>query len=723
MTESTGIAIPEQDGGELAPVADPYPDSDRGQDRWHLWNVFRRRFPIFLIIFVAVLGAGVYYVQTTPKTYAATAGLTIESQKGDPVQPNGLEPPNSSPSADFIETEIVALQSPQIAAAVARSLDLTRDPQFASGSAPPQSEEAVAIAAQALSRAVDIRRIGQTHVISITATSRSPGQAARIANEFATQHLAAIDAANSTADERQSGQINVRLAALRRDAEKADADLQRYKIAHQLMSAEGSTMAEQETSNLNGQISQARADLAERQGRLEAARRQLSSGGGGGDVTSALNSGTIGSLRAQEAESSRNLAQLRARYGPKHPAVAQEQQRLQDVQRQIQNEIDRILSSLSAEVNVASSRLQSLLQSQAESRGRLEANTSAQVGFLDLQRTADATKSIYQTFLQSSEAAEARTGLQPASARISSAAVVPLAPASPNVPLIYLLTVFFAIGGGLAGVALTELLDARISTRADIERGIGIRYLAAIPELESTLDGARATESPQDYIVSHPLSAFAESLRNLRAAATLRGHRPPKVLAITSALPLEGKTTTAICIARTLAMSGAKTVLVDCDFRRRSASKVLLQEREGRLAEVLGGSLPLGAGLVKDVATDLEILGVTEAPMDGRDLLAPNLLQILLAELRAQFDFIVMDTAPVLGVADARSVAREADATILLARWRRTTVRAGNAAIDLLLGAEAKVVGIALAQVDIQKFGSEEDLYGYHHSLAGYYAN
>jgi capsular exopolysaccharide synthesis family protein len=276
----------------------------------------------------------------------------------------------------------------------------------------------------------------------------------------------------------------------------------------------------------------------------------------------------------------------------------------------------------------------------------------------------------------------------------------------------------------LAAVALAEFLDARISTRGDIERRLGIRYLGAIPELESTLDGAQMTEPPQDYIVSHPLSSFAESMRNLRAAATFRGHRPPKVLAFTSALPLEGKTTTAICVARTLAMSGAKTVLVDCDLRRHSVSNLLLNGREGRLVDVLTGTAPIGASLINDVATDLQILGATETPTDGRDVLAPQLIQILLADLRSQFDFVVLDTAPLLGVADARSVTREADAVVLLARWRHTSIRAANAAVDLLLGSEAKIIGVALTQVDIHKFGSsEEDLYGYHHKFTGYYSN
>ena len=140
---------------------------------------------------------------------------------------------------------------------------------------------------------------------------------------------------------------------------------------------------------------------------------------------------------------------------------------------------------------------------------------------------------------------------------------------------------------------------------------------------------------------------------------------------------------------------------------------------------MLGGTTSIADALLKDSATDLQILGVNEAPGDGRDLLAAERVGRLLAELRAQFDYVVIDTAPVLGIADARAVASQADAVILLARWRSTSLRAADTALDLLLGSQAKVIGVALTLVDIRKYAStgHEDLYGYHKKFKGYYVN
>ncbi len=726
MSQLLADPVAEPTDGPLAPEADDVAvgNSSLLPDPRFVIMVLRRRFWLALLTFAVVMSAVVAYVTLTPKRYSATSTVLIEPRRGDPVQPRENAPPEQAPSSDFIDTQILLLDSPQMAAAVVRAAGLTDDAEFAVPGA-GQGEGPVIAAAQKLRGATTIRRAGLTAVIEIVVTSRSPEQAARLANEFSKQYLASIADAKARSEQMSSAQIDARLNQLRQAAEQADAALQNYKISNGLMSAEGATMAEQETSTLNQQIAAARAALAERRGRLAAARQQLSRGGGGGDVASALNSGTIGALRQQEADSSRNLAQLRSRYGDKHPAIAQEEQRLADVQRQIQLEINRILSSLEAEVNVAASGLNSLVASQAQSRSRLAGNAAAQVGFMELERKAAAARTVYEAFLNRSRGTAARDGLDQPIASQASAATIPTEPSSPNVRLAYLLGTVTALLAAFAAVALSELFDGGVRTKQDIERRLGARYLGTIPEVSSTLDGMRSTEDPQDYIVSHPLSAFAEALRNLRNAVTLRGNRRPKVIAVTSPLPREGKTTTAVCLARTLAMSGARTVLVDCDLRRHSASDMLIRDRRGRLMEVLAGALPYQMALLKDEATDLEILGTLTAPLDGRDLLTPELVGRLLKQLKADFDYVVIDTAPVLGIADARAVASQADAVLLLARWRETSLRAADSALDLLLGAQAKVVGVALTLVDIRKYAStgHEDLYGYHKKFKGYYVN
>ncbi|GGI67695.1 hypothetical protein GCM10007973_01100 [Polymorphobacter multimanifer] len=727
--------IAEQAQGRLILDSGDAPTAERRAllpDPRVFWAIMRRRIWIFLFVVIAILAAAGSYLALATRQYSATASVLIEPRGGDPVQPASIQNTEQLPSSDFIDTQLVVVGSPRLAAAVVEDLGLADDPEFASGgdnaidATPAQQAQARLVAtATALRSAVTVRRAGRTSIIEIEARSRSATQAARIANAFAQAYLDQLRQAKDETDARARLQVDSRLVELRREAEAADSALQQYKIANGLMSAQGATMAEQESSTLNQQLASARALLAEREGRLSAARAQFERGGGGGDVASALNSGTIGALRAQEADSSRTLAQLRARYGERHPAIGQEEQRLVAVQRQIQLEIDRILSSLQAEVRVARSGVESLLASQQASRRMLASNAAAQVGYMELERKALAARAIYGAFLNRSIGTAAREGIEQPRASIASPALIPLEPTSPNVRLVSSLSLVFALSFGGIAIAFAEFLDGGVRTKQDVERRLGVRYLGALPEIGSTLDGMRVTEAPQDYIVSHPQSMFAESLRSVRASVTLRGRHRPRVIAVTSALPREGKTTTAVCLARTLALSGASTVLVDCDIRRHSASDMLLEGRPGLLLEVLAGTASLDEALVRDSQTDLSILGTMASANDGRDLLGVEALAALLAALRERFEFVVVDTAPVLGLADARVVASKADAVLFLARWRATSMRAADAALDLLIGADARVAGVALSLVDIRKYAStgHEDVYGYHKKFKGYYTN
>ena len=253
-------------------------------DPRYFWMIFRRRIWIFLTVVVAIMAAVTAYATLTPKRYTATSAVLIEPRRGDPIQPRETAAAEQAPSSDYIDTQIVVLDSPQLAAAVVTALNLTDDDQFGGGDVgeltPAQRQARLVASAQALSKATTIRRAGQTSIIEIDVTTLSPTQSARIANEFVNQYLLSLAQTKQAADQRASAQIDSKLGELRVDAEHADAALQRYKIANGLMSAEGATMAEQETSSLNQQIATARAALAERQGRLAAARRQLAKGGG-----------------------------------------------------------------------------------------------------------------------------------------------------------------------------------------------------------------------------------------------------------------------------------------------------------------------------------------------------------------------------------------------------------------------------------------------------------
>jgi succinoglycan biosynthesis transport protein ExoP len=685
-----------------------------------LWMVFRRNIWLFLGVFGLVVAVAATWTLLQTPVYSATASLLI-----DPITPDVVDVKSVTPdmpaNSDVVDTQVRLIQSPQIARRAADAYAALRPNEVRSAAA-GRAELAAAMA-----KTLQVNRAGLTFVIDIVSQDTDPQFATDTANLFAEQYIAAQRDAKVGANQQASTWLATRTAELRDASSQADADLQRYKIANGLLSSNGATNAEQEVSTLNQQIAIAKADLAEKQGRLAAARAQLRAGGGGADVGAALGSGTIGALRQSEATASAEVAQLEARYGALYPALVTAQSQLREIRGQIQQEIDRILSSLEAEVRVSSSRLASLQGSQSRANGALAGNNSAGVGMMALQRKADAAKAIYETFLNRLRETSAQQGLQQADSRIAAAAELPKSPVFPNHLLAALGGLVGGVTLGLIAVALAEYLQGGVRTKNDVERRLRVRYAGAVPTLQSTLGKLRATEPPQDYLVSHPLSVFAESFRALQAFLLLGGGAAQggRVVAIASALPQEGKTTTSTCLARTAALGGARTVLVDCDLRRRGTSEQFITTKRPGLYEYMRGEVSLDEALVVDTSSGAYVLGTSEPQQTAHDPLTPNNLGRLIAELRQRFDVIILDTAPVLGVADARAVAAAADRVLVISRWRKTSVRAIEAAIDVLLDAGAKISGLALTQVDITRYAStgHSDTYGYQKKFRGYYTN
>jgi succinoglycan biosynthesis transport protein ExoP len=198
-----------------------------------------------------------------------------------------------------------------------------------------------------------------------------------------------------------------------------------------------------------------------------------------------------------------------------------------------------------------------------------------------------------------------------------------------------------------------------------------------------------------------------------------------KVIAITSALPGEGKTTTAACLAVTMAMTGESVIVVDCDLRRRALDGLFGFSSEKGLVEVLEGTATLEEAIVTDETTGLKLLPLSNRPPSGKDLFSSDAMDKLLDRLRKKFDMIVLDTAPILPVVDTRILARKADVVALLVRWRHTPTKAAQHAVELMNDAGVNLGGSALTQIDLKKqskFGYGDAGY-YYNSYKGYYSD
>jgi polysaccharide biosynthesis transport protein len=716
-------------------IGGPGQPADDAIDLHALIAAFRRRLGLFIAVAAAVCLIVLALMLGQPPVYTATASLQINTRKEQVVAGQAVLSALDAEAA-IVDTEVEVLKSPQLAAQVVQTLGLIRDSEFnarlrsspltqhlpRATPAPTDSQIERQQVIDAVRRRLTVRRVGLTYSMAVSFTSESPIKAARIANTFADAYLQSQLTAKFDANAQANTFLGARLEDLRRQVEAADAAVSAYRIDNGLLSAQGATLTEQEISAYNQQLALARAQQAEQDARLRTARSQMAAGSNGDDVGEALSSPVVQNLRAQRAAISTRVADLSVRYGPLHPDMIRARQELADIDAQIQAEIRRVVSNLDAQAQVARQRAASVQSSLDAARGALADNNAASVRLRELEGEAEAARAIYRAFLDRYRETSAQTGVEQADARIVSRATPPTAQSAPNLMISLALGLMLGAAAGTGAVIIANAMQTGLSGPDDLERRLGVGAVGAIPLASSVASAEDQTLHPIDLVVQRPLSVFAEAFRALRTSITpivsVVGEPSARIVAVTSAVPGEGKTTTAVCLARVAARSGGRVLLIDGDPRRRGVTRMVGLNPEHGLAEVLHGAVAWRNVLVLDPASGAQVLPLSGSGLSADDLLGAPPMTTLLDELRQAFDLIVIDTAPVLVLADARILSAKADTVILLARWRKTPARAVAAALRILHQSGARPIGVTLSQVDVRAQSGQ----GYSHADYDYRA-
>jgi capsular exopolysaccharide synthesis family protein len=721
---------------------------------------FRRRFGMFLAATVALFALSLILTLQMRPTYVATARVAINTQAVN-VAPTSVSGSANAPvvssipnDSAAIDTEVAVISSKRIAERVVMALHLDQDPEF--GPTPAAEQGPIAKLKSAVNElfrrspprpagppnvledtvnkvlpGLLVSRYNLTNAIDIAFADEDPNKAARIANAFAQAYLDDQIASKFTVSQDASTFLQSRLEQMKRQYLDDDTKLQQYKISHNLMSSGETTLTEQEIASYEQAVATAKAQAAADQADVNTAREQLSRGSSGDDVGAALSSGVIASLRAQRATISSKVADLASRYGERYPQLATARKQLADIDQQIQAEINRVISNLEAKAHVSRDRLASIEASLGQTKSALAANNAALVGLNELQQNAESSQALYQSYLNRLKETAAQAGGEQPDARLLSAASAPTHPSRPVVWLNLALGLVLGVGCGLIAVFSSEALDSAMITSSQVESRLGRRSLGGVPllssiEKRSWLSPGRKGPSPIDDVVHRPFTVYAEAFRTLRIALNYASpDAPPRVVAITSALPREGKTTVAICLARSAELQGVRSLLIDCDIRRRGVNQLVsgYDVRPG-LVEVLSGSAEIDDALLVDPLSGASLLPINGAEAPAQDIFGSPAMDRLLDSVRERFDMIVLDCPPLLPVADARVIASKADSVALVARWRKTRAPAAQAALRLLPAHQVNVAGVVLTQVDLQ--AQSEYGYGdaafYYKAYKSYYA-
>jgi capsular exopolysaccharide synthesis family protein len=695
----------------------------------------KRRTGVMVITGAVALSLVIGFLAVMPRTYTASSAVMLDTRKRQVVDTEAVL---SGLSADtnVTETEVELFRSRSLAAKVAQDLKLQNDPEFnpaLEGSANPVKAFIQGLVSPGQARPVmtpdetmrrvedqllsnlKVSRVGTTYVIRLSYSSSSPRTAAIVANRYAERYLLEQLETKFDATAQANAWITSRLASLRDQLSAAEGEVERYRSANGLLSAVGTPLTEQEISNLNRELATARVEYADRSARANSARR-----GSNERLGEALNSDVVKDLRRQQSVAKAKLADLNARYGPRHPLVAQAQGDELKIQVQIDDEVKRIVGNLDTEREVAAERLSSLQRSLNAARGTLVGNNAASVKLRELERNAESVRTLYESFLSRAKVTGADATLQTPDSRIIARAATPETPSFPKVSTTLALGVMLALFCALAAGVIAELLDVGFGTSESVERFLDLPLLASVP---LTPRGTKRRGVART-VVDKPMSAYAEAFRNIRAHLLVSPETTgARVIMVTSALPNEGKSTTALSLARILALAGDRVLIIDTDLRRNVLASSVDAEPTAGLMEVLNGDAAVETALIQDELTSLMLLPLTGSATAAADLIGGPAMDALLAKVRGEFRYVILDCPPVLPLADARLLSSKADLVLFLVQWRKTPRRAAKAAIDILRSVGARSIVGALSQVDleVQSRQGYGDQFYYYRSYKDYY--
>ncbi len=681
-----------------------------------LFDIVVRRWRSIALCFAIGLALALIYVNLATPRYTAFASILIDQRRSNLIQQDRQIVTDTPVDSSVIESQGEVFRSENVGLAAVRALDLAKDPEFVDPKASLTLDDAERVALAGLQQRMTVKRQGLTYVIQVGARSTSAVKSAQIANALADAYIQGEIEAKYETTRRGSRWLESRIDQLRSDAAAADRAVQQYKSVNNIVDTSRGLLSEQRLSDVNTQLASARAATSEAKARLDRINQVRRQSLPTANVTDALRSDIIVKLRSQYLDLAARETDLSRRYGRDHGAAVDLRGKMGVLQRSMADEVDRIAQTYESELKIAVSRENSLNATLEKYLSETNDVSKAQVQLRDLESSAQTARNLYDAFLQKLGEANQQQTLPTTEARIITTARPPMGPSSPNFLL--------ALGGGsilglLAGVGLAlgrEWMSPGFHSPDDLERKTGLDCFGVLPTLPrpstgSSKKGANAVTDPWSSggsshlreVVERPFSYFSETVRNIKVSIEqIRHHRDLGVIGVVSSLPGEGKTTLAANLAFLMGKTGSRVLLLDADLRRPMLSRSLAPNASMGLIEVLTGEIDLASAVSKDPRTGVDFLpALTRGSADfAAELLSSGSMQKMLDKARDDYDYVVVDFAPLLAVVDAKSASHLVDCFIMAVKWGATTPDVVSSALNTSEVVRSRIIGSVLNNAD-----------------------
>ncbi|WP_242201514.1 GumC family protein [Sphingomonas hankookensis] len=689
--------------------------------RQYLRIALRWRYVIIGAVIGCVLIGLIATLLTTPK-YTATATVEIAREASKVTDFQGVEREGSTLDQEFYQTQYGLLKSRALSERVATQLRFVDDPKFFELFGHSSKEQAFQIvngrfpaagraerqrvAGEILLRNLSINPTRMSRLVDVAFTSPDSALSARVANAWADSFIQINLERKVQATSYGRNLLQRQLALQKERLDESQRQLVAYASAQEIINlpAQGSGSSGATTSErsivaddlaaLNAVLSQATADRIQAEARYQ-------QGGRSGASTEALRNPAINSLRQRRAELAADYQRLMVQFEPAYPAARAIQSQIDQLDRSIAREEGRVSGSIVAEYNEARQRESALQQRVNQLKASYLDNRRRSIQYNIYQQEVDTNRALYDGLLQRFKEIGIAGGVGVNNVSVVDPAEEPQSPSSPLLLINLIVSVLVGLGlGALAAFAL-EQMDEAFADPAEVERRLGLPLLGSVPKVDDKT-------SPYNELLDRKSDLVDSYLAINTNLGFTTEHGVPRTFSVTSTRPAEGKSITSLALATMLARAGKRVILVDGDMRSPSIHHLGGVSHDRGLSNFLAGDDALDALLFPMNDLGFDAMSAGPIPPNAAELLTGNRLSVLLDRLLERYDHVVVDSPPVMGLADAPLIANRVEGVVYAVESHGIRATLVKTALARLSSANARIFGGILT-----KFEARKSHYGY----------
>lgn len=715
--QSLSRHLPERNALSLDLLEDKRDDDADKIDLLAYWRILVKRRRLIASVLAVFMALSLLATLMTQPLYRASTLMQVEKE-GAPIVGSGGEMQfYDSWDPTFLNTQYELLKSRALAERVANELNLSaatlnalNDPGWlsrvmdllrpkpktdAAGNTgqPKAAVEQLRQATGIVQGGLTVAPIMESRLVRLNFDSPDPKFSERVVNAIADGFIASNLERRTGSTSYAKTYLEDQLKQTKSKLEDSERALVNFAQKENLVSTgeAGISLASQNLTDLNGALAAAQSQRI----RAEARWRQASSGGA--MPADMLSASGVGALQAQRGMLQTQYQQKLQTFKPDYPEMQQLKGQIDEVSRQITAEIGQIRASVKAEYDAADSQ-EGMLKTQINAlRGQALDVDGRSIDYNILKREADTNRQMYDSLLQRYKEVGAASDV-----RTNNITIIDRAQGGfrfkPNLVYNLMLGVLAGLLAGLLLAFVLEFLDDSLKTPEDIEVKLRLAVLGIIPKL-----------GPKDSVAvasADMSSGFSEAYRSVRTALQFAtDHGVPRSLLITSPSPSEGKSTSALALARNLAQVGKRVLLVDADLRNPSLHKMLGLSADVGLSNLLSGACTLANAVQKTDVQNLDVILAGPLPPNPAELLSGSKFISMLTVAAERYDQVIIDGPPVLGLADAPILSNSVESTLLVVTSGSTKTSTAQASLKRLLAARARLIGALLTKYDAKAAG------------------